>query len=78
MSFTLSCLSDIDLGPGERTVMISAIIPLVRDAMEGKAVKKTLTLPYWLNRAVEAKGINFSALLQNAIRESLGIQDERR
>ncbi|EFC92391.1 protein of unknown function UPF0150 [Dethiosulfovibrio peptidovorans DSM 11002] len=73
-----SRLSDIDLEPGERTVMISAIMPLVRDAMESKAIKKTLTLPYWLNRAAEAKGVNFSALLQNAIRENLGIQDERR
>lgn len=28
-----SRLSDIDIGPGERTVMISAIMPLVRGAM---------------------------------------------
>jgi len=32
-----------------------------------KAVKKTLTIPSWVNEAAERKGINFSAVLKDAI-----------
>ena len=73
-----SPLSKIKLDSDEKTVMITAIMPLVREEMESKAVKKTLTLPYWLNRAAEAKGVNFSALLQHAIKEQLGMEEARR
>ncbi len=41
--------------------------------MANKAIKKTLTIPKWLNDAAEAEGINFSQLLQFAIKERLGI-----
>lgn len=38
-----------------------------------KAVKKTLSIPEWLNEEATAKGINFSAVLQEALKERLGI-----
>lgn len=38
-----------------------------------KAVKKTLTIPSWLNEAAEEKHINFSSLLQQALMEQLDI-----
>ena len=34
---------------------------------EKKYIKKTLTLPYWLNEIAEKKGINFSKTLQDAL-----------
>ncbi len=34
---------------------------------EKKYVKKTLTLPYWLNEIAERKGLNFSKTLQEAL-----------
>ena len=38
-----------------------------------KAVKKTLSIPEWLNeKAVEAN-INFSQVLQEALKEKLGV-----
>lgn len=52
---------------------IEAWMTLVRDEMENKAVKKTLTIPKWLNEAVEEKNINFSQLLQAALKARLGI-----
>jgi predicted RNase H-like HicB family nuclease len=39
-----------------------------------KAVKKTLTIPEWLNNMAEARHINFSLTLQKALREELGIK----
>ncbi|MDR0992466.1 MAG: type II toxin-antitoxin system HicB family antitoxin [Ruminococcus sp.] len=40
---------------------------------QNKAVKKTLTLPKWLNTKAERSGINFSQILQTAIKQKLGI-----
>ncbi|MCM1054087.1 MAG: type II toxin-antitoxin system HicB family antitoxin [Bacteroides sp.] len=41
--------------------------------LNNKAVKKTLSIPCWLNTMAERNGINFSAVLQNALMEQLGI-----
>lgn len=38
---------------------------------DNKAVKKTLTIPAWLNTMAEREGINFSSVLQNALRSEL-------
>lgn len=39
-----------------------------------QAVKKTLSIPSWLNEEAMARGINFSSVLQDALKERLGIQ----
>ncbi|EGW40970.1 heat shock protein, molecular chaperone [Desulfosporosinus sp. OT] len=39
-----------------------------------KAVKKTLTIPAWLNTIAEENNINFSQVLQSALKDQLGIQ----
>ncbi|PRR77676.1 Antitoxin HicB [Clostridium liquoris] len=54
---------------------IEAYMPLIRNEMANKAVKKTLTIPYWLNKIAEDNKINFSQLLQAAIKEQLKIKD---
>lgn len=39
------------------------------------AVKKTLTIPTWLNTLAEKNNINFSQLLQKALKEELNLMD---
>ena len=39
-----------------------------------KAVKKTLTIPAWLNEEAEKKHINFSSLLQDALKHELSLK----
>jgi len=39
-----------------------------------KAVKKTLTIPAWLNTIAEEKNVNFSQILQDALTRHLGIK----
>ena len=73
-----SRLADIELEAERRTILVTALMPLVREEMETKATKKTLTIPAWLNRAAEAANVNFSALLQRAIKEHLGISENPR
>ena len=40
---------------------------------DNKAIKKTLTIPNWLNKKAELKNINFSQLLQTALKRELNI-----
>lgn len=44
-----------------------------RRAHSQKAVKKTLSIPQWLNTAAEMRGVNFSQVLQDALRVKLGV-----
>lgn len=46
---------------------------MVGKIIRNKAVKKTLTIPYWMNEEAEKLHINFSQVLQEAIRERLGV-----
>lgn len=39
--------------------------------LENKAVKKTLTIPYYLNEKAEKAGVNFSRVLKEALEEML-------
>lgn len=40
-----------------------------------RSVKKTLTIPRWLDTLAKEHNLNFSNLLQNAIRRELGIEN---
>ena len=42
---------------------------------DNRAIKKTLTIPNWLNAKAEKAGINFSQTLQKALKQQLGLQD---
>lgn len=44
-----------------------------RKQTDNRAVKKTLSIPSWLNNQAELSGINFSNVLQNALIEQLHI-----
>lgn len=53
--------------------LIEVWMPAFRESIESKAVKKTLTIPKWLNDLAEKENVNFSHLLQSAIKNHLGI-----
>jgi hypothetical protein len=48
-------------------------MPVVRDEMSNKAVKKTLTIPKWLNDAAVESDVNFSQVLQATLKKYLGL-----
>ncbi len=66
-------LKDIKLEENQRVVLIDVCLALLREAKNNKAVKKTLTIPYWLNVEAEKAGINFSQVLQVALKEKLNV-----
>ncbi len=43
-----------------------------------RAVKKTLTIPYWLNVRAEAMHAPYSQLLQEALERYVGVDEENR
>ena len=61
--------SDIDLLSGGRVMLIVADIENIKS--QARYVKKTLSIPYWLNVAAEREHINFSRALQETLKERL-------
>lgn len=68
-----SRLADISLADNERAVLVDVFMPAIRMANVNKAVNRTVTLPAWLNAAALENNINFSQVLQDAIKNQLGM-----
>ncbi|MFA5881628.1 MAG: type II toxin-antitoxin system HicB family antitoxin [Eubacteriales bacterium] len=58
---------------GGFVTIIEAWMDLIRDQVANKAVKKTLTIPKWLNDLAEREKINFSHVLQHALKRRLNV-----
>ena len=74
-----SDMHDIDIDK-EYTDYIEAFVNIVSVDVDlyakehfNKAVKKTLSIPKWLNDAAIAKQLNFSQILQEALKHELNI-----
>ncbi|MEN6390929.1 MAG: type II toxin-antitoxin system HicB family antitoxin [Syntrophomonas sp.] len=67
--------SKIQPSDGAFVSIIEAWMPLVREQMLSKAVKKTLTIPQWLNEIAEEKKVNYSQILQLALKEHLDVKE---
>lgn len=59
--------SSISLSEGEFVNFIACDTMEYRKMYNSKAVKKTLTIPEWLNEAAVAMDLNFSQVLQEAL-----------
>lgn len=66
-------LKDIKLEHDEFVTLVEVWMTPVRDRFENKAIKKTLTVPKWLNDIAVKNDVNFSSVLQAALKEYLGI-----
>ena len=70
-----SKIRDFKLEPNQYIVLIEAWMPPFRDEMRNKAVKKTLTIPKWLDDIAEENNENFSHILQDALKKYLGVEE---
>ena len=61
------------LSPGKDAFasLVSCDTMEYRKYYENRSIKKTLTIPFWLNAMAEKAGINFSAVLQKALKNEL-------
>ena len=66
-------ISKIVLESNQIICMIDVWMPYYRALIKTAYVKKTLTIPNWLNVIAEHNKFNFSKILQSYLKERLGI-----
>jgi len=62
-----------ELASGDIVAAVSVFPALVKDEMENRRERTSVTIPRWLKDAAEAEGLNYSRLLETAIKGKLGI-----
>jgi predicted RNase H-like HicB family nuclease len=62
----------LKLDTGDIPALVEVFMPSIRDRINNRVVKKTLTIPSWLNREAEAANVNFSLILQEGLKQYLG------
>lgn len=67
-------LSKVHLEENEQVVLVDVYMPSIRLANINKSVNRTVTLPAWLNSAALERNINFSQVLQEALKKQLNMQ----
>ena len=67
-------LEKIKCKNNQKTTLINIWMPLVRNELDEQSVKKTLTIPGWLNKLAEKENVNFSKVLQAALKDYLQIK----
>lgn len=68
-----SDVRSVAVGSDDLATLVRCDTVEYRKFFDNKAVKKTLTIPAWLNTMAERAGINFSSVLQNALKTELHI-----
>lgn len=66
-----SDIAKLRYGSGEIALLVEAFMPPIRNRLNNKYVKKTLSIPQWLNAEAERAGVNFSQILQQGLKEYL-------
>ena len=67
-------LSDVTTAENERAVLVDVYMPSIRMAKINRSVNRTVTLPAWLNAAALERNINFSQVLQDALKSQMHIE----
>ena len=62
---------EIEAADGAVVTLVLADTLAYRKKINKRAVKKTLSIPQWMNEEAEKRGINFSQVLQEALMERL-------
>ena len=66
-------LSEIELPENKRAVLVDVYMPSVRMAQKNRSVNRTVTLPAWLNAIALEHNVNFSQVLQDALKSQLNV-----
>ncbi len=67
-------ITSISLKPNQVPVLIEVFMPPIRERINSRFVKKTLSLPAWLASKADEDGVNCSKLFQNALMEYLHVK----
>lgn len=72
-----SPINSLELKKGQVVVLVEVWMPVIRNIAENRAIKKTVTLPKWLNDMAETNNVNFSHVLQTALKDYLGVAQHK-
>lgn len=72
-----SNLESLTVGENQIATLIDVWMIPFRDKMKNVSVKKTITIPSWLNDIGLEQDINFSQVLQSAIKEMVGVKEQQ-
>ena len=67
--------SQITVESDERIIYVHLWMPYFRNAKKEVYVKKTLTIPKWLDMLAKEKDLNFSAILVKGLKQELSIDN---
>ncbi len=67
-------VENIKLEEGEFLILVESPVGAIKDRINNMAVKKTLTLPAWMNEMAMEHDINFSQVLQEGLKRELNIK----
>lgn len=62
---------------GGSLAMIEAWMPPFREKMRNQSMNKTVTIPRWLDIAARKEKVNLSHLLQESLKQYLGLTEQR-
>lgn len=68
-----SLIQAVPCADGEFSTLVGADTAEYRKLYGNYAVKKTLSIPAWLNTLAEKSGVNFSSTLQKALKAELNL-----
>ena len=69
-----SASANIMCNEGGFVNLVDCDTDIYRRENDNRAVKKTLSIPSWLNAKAERAGVNFSQVLQEGLKQKLNIQ----
>ena len=72
---TATDLKSLTISDNDIVTLISADTEVYHRYYSNKLVKKTLNIPMWLNERAEQANVNFSGILQEALKEHLHIHE---
>jgi len=64
-------LTQVKTQDNERVILVDVYMPSIRQAHINRSINRTVTLPAWLNAAALERNINFSQVLQDALKSQL-------
>lgn len=70
-----SPIDKIKVKKNEIPSLVDVYMPLYREAIQNTSVKTTVTMPQWLKNLAEENNINFSQVIQSALKQKLNIRN---
>ena len=67
---------DPETAPGALVSPVTVFPDVVRNEMDNRRVKTNITIPAWLKELAEQNGVNYSRLLETALMDCLGLNQQ--